>query len=189
MPDTPPPAPDVSVLGLNRAGVVTLMAMLIIAPLFFWIPWLIPAFLWLPWLIPGCRASAGAGLPVAAEQRRKLQFNYVLTGFYALGLLIWPILVFSTFFFFDSPHPTSAHVVFLMMVVMSIWYYPIFLLAGFMLGNRSAKLNEPWWRVGLKTSLPAFAVVGLGLPALLVAVATEFWSKPIAPASLPPGLE
>jgi hypothetical protein len=88
------------------------------------------------------------------QQRRKKMLNLALNGYFGLGLLVWPLAVFVSFFAFDSPPRTLAGWAWGLTFVISIWCYPAFWAAGLFFGIRSVKRDEATWLVVLKSSIP-----------------------------------
>ena len=139
-----PEKQTVNVLGLNDTGLIAFFVLLVV----FW------PLCWIPWLVRSWRANRAAPAPVlSGEQKRKVRLSYKLAGFYALALVPWPFACFMAGFMFDSPKAWPVEAV-LMIVALSVLYYPVIWMAGAVLGYRSAMRDESTEQVYMKASLP-----------------------------------
>ncbi len=103
--------------------------------------------------------------PAPGRPHRRL--FWILISIYALALLAWPLMSFGAVFAFDDPNANRALAWY---IAASIWLYPAYVIAGFVLGyyNRNPSVIV----LALKTSVPLLSAIWFflipGIPALAI---------------------
>ena len=116
--------------------------------------------------LPVVRAAALGSTKRQSSNRPHRRLFWILVGIYGLGLLAWPQMSFGAVFAFDDP---NANKLLSWYIAASIWLYPAYVAAGFVLGfyNR----NPSAIVLALKTSVPLLSAMWFflipGIPALI----------------------
>ena len=77
---------------------------------------------------------------------------WILSRFYGLGLLAWPIFSYVVIFAADDPDGNRLFVSYL---IYTTWLYPVFFTIGYFWGH--PKRNRSKVAILIKTSLPLFS--------------------------------
>lgn len=116
-------------------------------------------------------ASTATAAPQAPARVHRRVF-WILIGIYGAALLAWPLMSFGAIFAFDDPNANRLLVLY---IAASIWLYPLYVIAGFLLGytNQHPSLLV----LALKTSVPLLSAIWFfllpAIPALGLAWLTE----------------
>ena len=111
-------------------------------------------------------SSQTASIQRQAPGRPHRRLFWILISIYGLALLAWPLMSFGAVFAFDDP---NANKMLAWYIAASIWLYPAYVIAGFLLGFFNTHPSPVV--LALKTSVPLLSAIWVflipGIPALL----------------------